>query len=89
MKTIEKVLKLLNEDDRCRDNDELLIALVWYMETDRTMTAYEWLLKYSKRGFTSAESIRRCRQKLQEKNPGLRGKTWSYRHKINHDYIFQ
>lgn len=89
MKTIDKVLKLLNEDPRTRDSDELLTALIWYQETDRTLTSFEWLLKYSKKEFTSAESIRRCRQKLQEDFPGLRGKSYLQRKKVKYQTIFQ
>lgn len=89
MKTIDKVLKLLNEDARTRDSDELLTALIWYKETDRTMTSYDWLLKYSRREFTSAESIRRCRQKLQEQLPGLRGKSYTARHNLKYQDIFK
>lgn len=89
MKTIDKVLKLLNEDPRTRDSDELLTALIWHQETDQTLTSFEWLLKYSQKGFTSAESIRRCRQKLQEDFPGLRGKSYLQRKKVNYKQIFQ
>lgn len=89
MKTIDKVLKLLNEDPRTRDSDELLTALIWHQETDRTLTSFEWLLKYSQKGFTSAESIRRCRQKLQEDFPGLRGKSYLQRKKVKYQTIFQ
>lgn len=89
MKTIDKVLKLLNEDPRTRDSDELLTALIWHKETDRTLTSFEWLLKYSRKEFTSAESIRRCRQKLQEEFPGLRGKSYLQRKKVKYQTIFQ
>ena len=89
MKTIDRVLKFLNEDPRTRDSDELLTALIWHQETDRTMTSFEWLLKYSQKGFTSAESIRRCRQKLQEDFPGLRGKSYLQRKKVKYQTIFQ
>ena len=89
MKTIDKVLKLLNEDARTRDSDELLTALIWHQETDRTLTSFEWLLKYSQKGFTSAESIRRCRQKLQEQYPGLRGKSYTARHNVKYQDIFK
>lgn len=89
MKTIDRVLKLLNEEPRCRDNDELLIATIWWQEcTDKQMSAFGFLMNYSKRLYTSAESIRRCRQKLQQEFPGLRGKTWMERHNANYEQIF-
>jgi hypothetical protein len=87
MKTIDKVLKLLNEDSRTRDNDELLTALIWYKECQGDSS--DFLKRYAQREFTSAESIRRCRQKLQEEFPGLRGKTYTIRHKTNHKQLFQ
>ena len=87
MKTIERIRGILEKDQRMRDNDELLIAFVWYYEIpeDRrqSMSAFDFLSDYSKRKFTSAESIRRCRAKLQEENPSLRGSTYDKRHKIS------
>jgi hypothetical protein len=88
MKTIDRVLKLLNEEPRFRDDDELLIATIWWQECDKEMTAFGFLMNYSKGMYTSAESIRRCRQKLQQEFPGLRGKTWMERHKVDYKEIF-
>jgi hypothetical protein len=88
MKTIEKVMNLLNADPRTRDNDELLTALIWHRETKAT-SVLEFLTNYSERKYTSAESIRRCRQKLQEEFPGLRGKSYMERHKVNFKEIFK
>ena len=89
MKTIDKVLKLLNEDPRTRDSDELLTALIWWKECDKDMTVFGFLMNYSKKFYTSAESIRRCRQKLQEEFPGLRGKSYLERKKVKYQTIFQ
>ncbi len=85
---MSRVLKLLNEDPRTRDSDELLTATIWYQECDKEMTAFGFLMNYSKRMYTSAESIRRCRQKLQEEYQGLRGKNYMARHKINYKQLF-
>jgi hypothetical protein len=88
MKTIDRVMHFLNTDPRTRDNDELLTALIWHRETTTTSTL-QFLTEYSERKYTSAESIRRCRQKLQEEFPGLRGKSYSQRHKVNFKQIFE
>jgi oligoribonuclease (3'-5' exoribonuclease) len=92
MKTIDKVLKQLNEDSRTRDNDNLLIAKIWFSEMtpeEIGKSSLDFLTKYSKSEFTSAESIRRCRQKLQEEYPGLRGVSYTSRHNVKYQEIFK
>lgn len=92
MKTIDKVLKQLNEDPRTRDNDNLLIAKIWFSEMTSEeigKSTLEFLTKYSKSEFTSAESIRRCRQKLQEEFPGLRGTSYTFRHNVKYQSFFK
>jgi len=90
VKTIDKVLKQLNEDARTRDNDNLLIAKIWYNEMERSdnITALDFLKSFSVGKFTSAESIRRCRQKLQEQYQGLRGISYMQRHNTDYNEIF-
>lgn len=94
IRTIDKVLKALNEDARTRDNDNLLIALIWYAEISRqgespdNYPSIDFLKSFSLGKFTSAESIRRCRQKLQEDFPGLRGKSYATRHNADFKEIF-
>lgn len=78
-----KVLQKLVEDPRTRDNDNLLIAsVILDIETEdlRRISAYDFLNKLQE-GLYNFESIRRSRQKLQEKNEALRGKKWESRHK--------
>lgn len=92
MKTIDKVLKQLNQDARTRDNDNLLIAKIWYLEYRQKSDDSDlinFFIKLSDNEISSAESIRRCRQKLQEEYPGLRGKSYSVRHKSNHEKFFK
>lgn len=91
MKTIDKVLKQLNEDPRTRDSDDLLIAKIWFTEVspdDLSKSVLEFLTMFSKGHFTSAESIRRCRQKLQQELPGLRGKSYAARHNADYQELF-
>ena len=47
------------------------------------MSAFEFLKLYSECKLTSPESIRRMRQKLQEENLELRGKSWNKRQKLS------
>lgn len=81
-KTVKaKVKWLLEKDERTRDKDELLIATYWYYElgSDDRMLVKDFLRDYSQGKFTSAETIRRVRQKLQEEVVALRGHNFKYR----------
>lgn len=92
MKTIEKVMHILNQDPRTRDNDNILIARIWFDEMtndERKDSATQFLINFSEGRYSSAESIRRCRQKLQEDFPGLRGKSYLQRKKVKYQTIFQ
>ena len=69
-----------------RDNDNKLIATIWYQDikgkgTDpMDLTGMEVLTMYSNGKLTNAESIRRMRAKLQEEFKELRGLTYYKRH---------
>lgn len=68
-----------------RDNDQLLIASIWSTELKRDgfkpseRTAFELLERLANNKLPNPESIRRCRQKLQELRPELRGKKYKQR----------
>ena len=70
-----------------RDNDNKLIATVWHKllkETDidsREISGWTLLTHLGKGDLPTPESITRCRRKLQEEIPSLRGTTWEKRHK--------
>lgn len=68
---------LVNQIDT-RDNDNLLISQIW-LDEGVPVNSIDFLIKYSKGGFTSAESIRRARQKLQEEHENLRGEKYNER----------
>jgi hypothetical protein len=72
-----------------RDNDMLLVAQFWALESQFTQnhSAYDVFDAMSKGIFTSFESIRRSRQKLQEIEPSLRGTTWEKRHNRQSEVI--
>ena len=69
------VKKLLIEHPKLRDSDNRLLAFVWSQEIadQPDLTAREFLEGYSKGKFSKAESLRRARQDLQQKNPYLKG----------------
>ena len=64
-----------------RDDDFRLMANVWKTEVPYTEMSAEDLLRALAKGeLAHFESIRRCRQKLQELHPVLRGERWTKRH---------
>ena len=74
----QRVKRLLTEQIETRDNDNLLISQIW-LDEGVPLESINFLVKYSKGGFTSAESIRRTRQQLQEKHENLRGEKYNER----------
>ena len=82
LKVEENVRNILKKDERARDNDELLCASVWYKQAEcgiNDMTAVQFLQKMAIGKLHKAESITRCRRKLQELHPSLRGKKYEER----------
>ena len=89
-KTKFKVERLLNTIEETRDNDELLIASIWNEDLiNKGLNKYilvERLFNMLSAGeLTSTESIRRVRQKLQEKNEHLRG--YKYNKRMEHQKV--
>jgi hypothetical protein len=89
-KTKFKVERLLNAIEETRDNDELLIANVWTEDlinrgfnTSISVKILFFMLRNGE--LTSTESIRRVRQKLQEKNEHLRG--YKYNKRMEHQKV--
>lgn len=74
----KKIRTILERQPSTRDNDNLLIAIIWASETKATFTD-EFLTKLAYGELTSSESIRRARQKLQEENEHLRGELYNER----------
>lgn len=69
-----------------RDNDYKLVVAVWNKEllqnniNIREITAYDAFVHIANGKVSPVESITRCRRKLQENYPALRGKRWAERH---------
>ena len=78
----DKVIELLRADARYRDDDNKLIARIWFHEFEKCPgdSATDFLKALALGILTSSESIRRSRQKVQEENPELRGTKYKARH---------
>ena len=77
------VLEALIKHKHLRDSDRALCAHIWLLEAGKSLhlSFNEFLSDFKKGNFTSPETIRRTRQKLQEKYPETRGS----RHKERQD----
>ena len=81
---LPSVKAMLQENPRLRDSDERLMANMWYKSIGEdeimNLTAINLLQKLSDGDLPSYESISRCRRKIQEEVPELRGEKWKERH---------
>lgn len=88
-----KVKDLLKSHPHLRDNDNALMANIWWSEMDSEgrsyATAFGFMDSFSQGMFTNPESIRRCRQKVQEQNPELRGTTYKERQKLSKEVKYE
>jgi len=79
------VKMLLEKFPECRDNDNILIVKVWAEEKPEIKTKgyllKDFTLSFKEDKFSSTETIRRTRQKLQEEFESLRGKNYNKRQK--------
>lgn len=85
MKLKDHIRDLLIKSPELRDDDQRLIANIWLKKIGGTpkaiqMSGYDFLFLFATSKLTSPESIRRCRQKIQEEEPELRGKSYQARH---------
>jgi len=85
----ELITKLLTYHPHLRDDDNKLIATIWKRElkTSTNITAIAFLQLYADKRLTNAESIRRCRAKIQEVTPELRGSKYNARHESTEQTI--
>jgi len=81
----EVIIELLTNKEHLRDNDQALIANIWWRELvtqgKDKLTAFEMLKVFSEGKLSNPESIRRSRQKIQEEQPELRGESYRARHR--------
>lgn len=79
-KTIKsKVKHLLEKYPNLRNSDPKLIATIWHYESRGVENKMAFLRFFAEGRYSSPESIRRMRQKIQEENPHLRGDVYKYR----------
>ena len=79
-----KVTEILENHTKSRDNDMQLLAIVWNIElggkeVSSNMDTFHFFCLLSKKKLSNPVSLWRCRQKIQEENPQLRGKKWKAR----------
>jgi len=78
----ETVKRILINYPDARDNDRLLIIKVWAEQEPKLRDGYDFRqfgVQFINGEFVDSESIRRTRQKLQESDPYLRGRSYSSR----------
>jgi len=73
----ELVRQLLEQYPQTRDNDNLLLSLIWRGESN----LFNFYSRLESGKLTPAETIRRCRQRLQLDHPELRGTMYELRQK--------
>ena len=80
-KNIQNIVShILETDERSRDNDAYLVAHIWWNETPKIKSKGDFLEMMAMGKVASYESISRCRRKLQELHPELRGTKYESRH---------
>lgn len=73
----ERIISLLKSKPELRDSDNALIAKVWYYEIGKDIDkTLDFLNAVANGRVTNPESIRRCRQNLQQHREELRGPKW-------------
>jgi len=79
---LDKVVNLLTDHPSLRDSDERLAANIWYNNIKNVdeIDAITLLSRFAEGKLPSYQSISRCRRKIQEEKPHLRGKKWAKRH---------
>ena len=79
----KRIKNYLINNPKLRDSDNKLMARVWYDEMQASKglieTAEEFLVAVSNKQLTSWESATRCRRKIQENFPELKGRQHSLR----------
>ena len=81
-KLIDEIEVFIKKHKVLRDSDDKLMANIWakYLGNVESFNAKDILTMLGKSELPSYESISRCRRKLQEEFPELRGEKWLKRH---------
>jgi|TARA_Y100000310_G_scaffold80137_1_gene76815 hypothetical protein len=80
---IDDVEKFLTKYPPLRDDDERLMANIWmsHIGNLESQNGADILRMLAKHKLPSYESVSRCRRKIQELKPELRGEKWVQRQK--------
>ena len=85
----KEVYQILVKYPDTRDNDRLLMLKIWSNQNNhlrtRTFTFYSFALEFINGNFADPETIRRARQRIQEKYPHLRGVGYERRLKLQQE----
>lgn len=84
LKIKDMVELVLVEYPKARDNDNFLVCKIWYRQNKemcQSGSAMDLLVAFSQNKLISIESITRCRRKIQELRPELRGTKYHLRQK--------
>lgn len=77
------VADILKKYPETKDDDSLLLVKFWDIQTKGELKTFqEFCYLLTNKHLTHAETIRRTRQKLQEKYPELRGELYEVRKKL-------
>ncbi len=88
MNTEERIIDLLTDTPQLRDDDNKLIASFWSNELNSDIrSANDFLMEFYSGHFTSAETIRRTRQRVQQTNPYLRGSKYKDRQRHQKKWV--
>ena len=86
----EVIQSLLIKHPHLRDDDNKLLANVWFQSVTPLEEAWmDFLAIVAKGDLPSPKAISRCRRKLQEMHPVLRGEMWYKRHKMQEQVVFE
>ena len=81
----DKIIDVLKEYPKARDNDQYLVTVLWVKQlksqgyNPKEMTAWELLGLLGSNKLINTDSVSRCRQKVQENHPDLRGDNYEKR----------
>ena len=81
----QRVRNILETNKEARDCDRLLISIIWKQDSVFIEDKNEFLELLINGELTSPETIRRCRQRLQEENETLRGYKYKLRKQLGEE----
>lgn len=80
-----RIIHYLKEYPETRDNDMLLLSKIWGEEIEGDIPIQDFFDLLMNGRITHFESVRRLRQRIQEKNPSYRGELFDRRRGFIHE----